>query len=243
MYPGGGVGAYDRALTVFSPQGHLYQVEYAEEAVKQGNLALAVKFNDGILFGTVRQLTSPLLVSDSLSKIFPIEDHVVAEFSGITADARQLIKFCREKAEEHRIVYGSEISIEKLTRELADLLQVYTQYGGARPFGVSFVLGGGRDGQRVYEIRPGGTILEYNACAIGAGFDNAIAFFEAHYKDGLSLEEATSMLVGAISESLGEKKKGKKIDGDRLELAALNKKTDRLERFTKEQVAKAVEKA
>ena len=235
MYPGGspGASAYDRALTVFSPQGHLYQVEYAEEAVKQGNLAIALKFKDGIVFATQRQMTSNLIVPESLSKIYLLEDRIVAEFSGLTADARQLVNYCREWAEEHRIVYNEEIPIDKLAKKLADLMQAYTQYGGARPFGVSFILGGSKD-SKVIEIKPMGTIVEYNAVAIGFNYDKVNAYFEKNYKPDLDQSTAVQLIVDAVNE-VQEKKGGKKLEAELLEVAFLDSKTGKFRHCTKDE--------
>ncbi|MBR9706812.1 MAG: proteasome subunit alpha, partial [Candidatus Diapherotrites archaeon] len=137
MYGAPGMGGYDRALTIFSPQGNLFQVEYAQEAVKKGGLAVAIKYKDGILFGTQKKHLSKLLVQESLDKIFRLEDSSVFMFSGMAGDARRLITAARETAEENRTVYGEEIDVRKLTKNIADMIQFYTQYGAVRPYGVT----------------------------------------------------------------------------------------------------------
>ena len=125
---------YDRAITVFSPEGRLYQVEYAREAVRRGTTAIGIKCKDGVVLAVDRRVTSKLIEVCSVEKIFQIDDHIMAATSGLVADARVLIERARLEAQINRITYGEPITVEALAKRICDIKQVYTQHGGVRPF-------------------------------------------------------------------------------------------------------------
>ncbi|VVB65903.1 Proteasome subunit alpha [Candidatus Gugararchaeum adminiculabundum] len=200
MYPGGGANpqAYDRAITVFSPDGRLFQVEYAKEAVRRGATAVGIVCGDAVVLAAYKNVVSNLLVADSMRKVFEIDDHVAATASGLIADARRLVDIARLEAQRHKIAYGEPVSIEIITKELCDLMQVYTQYGGIRPFGVSLLVAGIDDEPKLFEAEPSGAMTGYKADAIGAGKKEVEEFFEKEYKEGISLDDGISLALRAL---------------------------------------------
>ncbi|MFH1448613.1 MAG: archaeal proteasome endopeptidase complex subunit alpha [Candidatus Micrarchaeota archaeon] len=204
--------AYDRAITVFSPDGRLFQVEYAKEAVRRGATAIGVVCVDGVIIVAHKNISSKLLVFESMKKIFKIDDHVAATASGLVADARRLVDTARLEAQKHRLSYNESISVEMISRELCDLMQVYTQYGGIRPFGVSLLIAGVDTEPVLYEAEPSGALTGYKADAIGSGKKEAEEFFEKEYKEGLSIEEGINLALRALKKTTETKLKSENVD-------------------------------
>ncbi len=193
---------------MFSPDGRLYQVEYASKIVSQGTMGVACKYNDGILFAADKKINSRLLLPESVEKIFPIDDHIIAVSAGLVGDARRLVQIARQKAQENRSLYEEAIQTESLVKELSNIKQVFTQYGGMRPFGVSFIIGGvDTSGKRLFETEPSGALAEYHAIAIGKNRTKAMEFFEKEWKDNMSKEAAVKLLLKALEFGLDEKEK------------------------------------
>ncbi|HLC92501.1 MAG TPA: archaeal proteasome endopeptidase complex subunit alpha [archaeon] len=209
MYPSSSQPAnYDRAATMFSPDGRLYQVEYASKIVSQGTMGVACKYADGILFGADKKITSRLLLPDSIEKIFPVDDHIVAVSAGLVGDARRLIGIARQKAQENRSFYEEAIQVETLVKEISNVMQVFTQYGGMRPFGISFIIGGvDNTGKRLFETEPSGALAEYSAIAIGKNKNKAMELFEKEWKENMSKDAAIKMMLKALEFGLDEKEK------------------------------------
>ncbi|HIH10033.1 MAG TPA: archaeal proteasome endopeptidase complex subunit alpha [Candidatus Diapherotrites archaeon] len=200
---------------MFSPDGRLYQVEYASKIVSQGTMGVACKYADGILFGADKKISSRLLLPDSIEKIFPIDDHIVAVSAGLVGDARRLVGIARQKAQENRQYYEESIHVENLVKEVSNLKQIFTQYGGMRPFGVSFIIGGiDNTGKRLFETEPSGALAEYHAIAIGKNKNKAMEYFEKEWKDNLSRDAAAKLLLKALELGLDEKEK---LDHKRLQ--------------------------
>jgi len=209
LYPSSSQPAnYDRAATMFSPDGRLYQVEYASKIVSQGTMGVACKYADGILFGADKKITSRLLLPDSIEKIFPVDDHIVAVSAGLVGDARRLIGIARQKAQENRSFYEEAIQVETLVKEISNVMQVFTQYGGMRPFGISFIIGGvDNTGKRLFETEPSGALAEYSAIAIGKNKNKAMELFEKEWKENMSKDAAIKMMLKALEFGLDEKEK------------------------------------
>ena len=131
--------AYDRGITIFSPDGRLYQVEYAREAVKRGTASIGVRTADGVVLAVDKRIRSPLMERSSVEKIHKADDHIGIASAGHVADARQLIDFARREAQVNELRYGEPIGVETLTKAVTDHIQQYTQVGGARPFGVATI--------------------------------------------------------------------------------------------------------
>ena len=191
--------AYDRAITVFSPDGRLFQVEYAREAVKRGTTTVGLKFKDGVVLIIDKRITSRLIEPSSIEKIFMIDDHIGCATSGLVADARALIDRARIDAQINEITYDEKIQIKTLVKRICDFKQTYTQYGGVRPFGTALLIAGvDETGPRLFSTDPSGALMEYKASSEGSGRSGAMAYFEENYKENLSSEEAIDMGIKAL---------------------------------------------
>jgi len=192
--------AYDRGITIFSPDGRLYQVEYAREAVKRGTASLGIRAADGVVLAVDKRIRSPLLEGSSVEKLHKVDDHVGVASAGHVADARQLIDFARRDAQVNRLRYDEPIGVESLTKDVTDHIQQYTQVGGARPFGVALIIGGIEDGTpRLYETDPSGTPYEWKALAIGSDRNDIEDYLEEHYTEDMGLEDAVVLALQALS--------------------------------------------
>ncbi len=190
---------YDSAITVFSPDGRLFQVEYAREAVKRGTTAVGVKAVDGVVLLVDKRVTSKLLEAESIEKIFQIDEHVGAATSGLVADARVLIDYARVEAQSNRTTYDEPIGLEELSKKICGFKYAYTQSGGVRPFGSALLIAGVDDNiARLFETDPSGALLEYKATAIGSRRNETLEFFEKKYTDDIKLDDAIVIGLEAI---------------------------------------------
>lgn len=211
--------AYDRAITVFSPDGRLFQVEYAREAVKRGTTTVGLKFNDGVVLIVDRRITSRLVEPSSIEKIFKIDEHIGCATSGLVADARVLVDRARVEAQINRITYDEKIQVKTLVKKICDFKQTYTQYGGVRPFGTAFLIGGVDDeGPRLFATDPSGAMMEYKATAEGNGRDVAIEYLEKNYKM-TDKDEAIEIGLKALYEATD-----KNLDKGAIEMGIVTKK-------------------
>ena len=211
MYPMG-AAAYDRAITVFSPDGRLFQVEYAREAVKRGTTAVGITYNKGVLLAVDKSIGTPLIVPESVEKIFQIDDHIGAAASGLVADARRLIEEARMRAQRNKLAYNEPISVSTLTKHLCDLEQSYTQYGGVRPFGTTLLVAGINEEPQLFETDPSGAFTQYVAAAIGIGKRDVEKIFEEEYKKGSSRADAMHLALKGLNSVSEEKIKKESID-------------------------------
>lgn len=197
---------YDRTIAVFSPDGRLFQVEYAKEAVKRGTTCIGIVFKDGVLLATIRPDTQ-LMVSTSVEKIFQIDDHIGAVASGYLADARVLVNQSRVRSQIHKITYEEPIDVWGLARVIGDRMQISTLYAGLRPFGVSFLIGGiDNAGMHIIETDPSGMLYEWKAYAIGRGGVIANKILKQKWKDSMSEKEAVRLTLDIIMKTEKEKK-------------------------------------
>lgn len=202
---GGGQIKYDRALTVFSPEGRLYQVEYALEAVRRGTLAVAIKSNEDICLAAQIKIPSNLMDADSIDKIFQVDDHIGVAISGLHADSRVLINYARVQAQSFRLTYDEPVRLNMLVKTIADLKQIYTQYGGIRPFGCSlFFIAIDSSGPQIYTTSPSGIYRPYKAFALGSGEATAREYIEKNYKENMNFKEVIDLALKAIKESIDE---------------------------------------
>ncbi|NAZ11370.1 MAG: archaeal proteasome endopeptidase complex subunit alpha [Desulfurococcales archaeon] len=207
------VMGYDRALTIFSPDGKLYQVEYAFQAVRQGWSTLGIRVKDGVVLAAEKALIKPLLDLSGLEKVVPIDTHVGATFAGFGSDGRILIDQARLIAVRHRLTYGEPIPIELLTKSICDIKQMYTQHGGVRPFGVSLIIAGvDSTGPKLLKTDPAGQYFGYYATAIGRGETKIEEVLEKEYKYDMSLDEAVKLAVKALASTSEEKLGPRNID-------------------------------
>ena len=189
---------YDRAITVFSPDGRLYQVEYAIETVRRGTIAVGVKCKDGVVIA-VEEKPRKLQISKTAQKIFQIDDHVGVAAAGYIPDARSQVDNARFFSQSNIMIYDEPVEVETIAKHLADQSQQYTQYAGVRPFGVALILGGVVGGKpQLYLTDPSGTYISYDAIAIGSGSDQVTDFLEKTYKKDLSLDDAAALACAGI---------------------------------------------
>ncbi|HEV8290232.1 MAG TPA: archaeal proteasome endopeptidase complex subunit alpha [Candidatus Norongarragalinales archaeon] len=234
MYPPS-QAAYDRALTVFSPDGRLFQVEYAREAVRVGSTSVGITGKDSVALVGVKRLTSGLVVPESHEKVFVIDNHVAASFAGLAADARKLTDVARVEAQKHRLTYNEEMPVEMLSKKVGEHLQFYTQYGGVRPYGVSLLIGGVDDKPHLFETDPFGLTIEYYATAIGAGKKAVEDFLEKEYKQGLKTEDAIKLGFRALKKVSEEK-----LTPENVDVAVITKDPKRVHMMTREEIAQSI---
>ena len=197
--------AYDRAITVFSPDGRLFQVEYAREAVKRGTTTVGLKFRDGVVLIVDKRIASRLMEPKSIEKIFQIDEHIGCATSGLVADARVLVDNARVTAQVSKITYDERISVEMLVKKICDYKQNYTQYGGVRPFGTALLVAGVDDqGVHLFETDPSGALVSYKAGSIGAGRNVVMEVFEEQYQEGMEMEEALVLGLRALKKATEE---------------------------------------
>ena len=208
--------AYDRGHTIFSPDGRLYQVEYARQAVERGSPAVGVQAADGVVLAARKRLASPLVEAESVAKIHRIDDHLAIASAGHAADARQLVDRARVAAQRHRLQYGEPAPIESVTTELADHVQESTQTGGSRPFGAALLVAGvepngesgdgmarsstERDAGQLYEVDPSGTPYGWRAVGIGDGSATIRERFESEVEP--AADEPTRSIEDAVATAL-----------------------------------------
>lgn len=231
--------AYDRAITVFSPDGRLFQVEYAKEAVKRGATAAGITTKEGVALVAFKSIHSNLVVPESLKKIFEVDEHICVTASGLIADARRLVYIARVDSQRHRITYSEAPNVDTIARSVCDLMQVYTQYGGIRPFGVSLLIAGADDqGAKLFEAEPSGAMTAYNADSIGANKKEVDEILEAKYSEKLSLDEAIRICVHALRQSQEEK-----LQPENVEISIVPTKTRKCRCLADREVAKYLGKS
>ena len=222
---------YDRAITVFSPDGRLYQVEYAIETVKRGTIAIGVKCKDGIVIA-VEEKPKKLQISEIPQKIFQVDDHVGVAAAGYIPDARSQVDNARFFSQSNKMIYDEQVEVEVIAKHLADQCQQYTQYAGVRPFGVALILGGVvNKTPQLYLTDPSGTYISYDAIAIGANSEQVTDFLEKTYKNDLSLEDASIIATAGIYLA-SEDKEGT----DHIRMAQIKSETGIYEIISKELV-------
>ena len=195
-------GAYDRAITVFSPDGRLFQVEYAMELVNRGETILGITCSEGVVLGA-EETIEPLRDIKSSWKIFRVDDHVGAAIVGLSSDARILIDQARIYAQSNRLTYDEPIDVEVMTKRICDIKQLYTQHAGVRPFGVSMIFGGvDKTGNRVFVTHASGAYWNFKATAIGAGRETVLNILKEEYREDMALEDAVKLAVKCLTKAL-----------------------------------------
>ncbi len=221
---------YDRAATMFSPDGHILQVEYAEKTVRLGSASIGIVCKDGLVIVADKKVKDKLIVSESANKIYEIDEHIVASAAGILSDARILIERAQLISQQHRVTYDSPIDVESVIKEIANIMQAFTQYPGARPFGVSIMSGGLNKEAKLFVSDVTGNYVAYKAIAIGENDEKIKEQLRKNYKEDITIEEATKLALKIFKDVLGKNfnierfdvgfidksKKLKRISGDRL---------------------------
>ncbi len=226
---------YDRTITMFSPDGRLLQVEYAKKTVRQGSTAIGIVCSDGVLFVTDKRIVDPLIMPESVEKIWKIDDHMGATASGIISDARVLIERAQTKAQQNRVTYDSEIDTLTIVKDIANLKQICTQSGGLRPFGVSILVGGIDNGKpRLFETDPTGIFFEYKASVIGEGEVDVEEILHKEYKSDATIQDGLKLSLKALKKFLGDN-----FSIDRVDAAYIKTDEKQFKKFTRKDLEKA----
>ncbi len=217
MQPSG--RGYDHGVSTFSPDGRLYQVEYARESVKRGTTTVGLIYKDGVVLIVDKRIQSKLVITDSIEKMYQIDNHIGITTSGLVADARQLVDRARVQCQINRMTYGDAIPVSTLVKKMCDYKQSFTQYGGARPFGTALLIAGiDEDGVHLYETDPSGAYQSYHAGAIGRGRSSVIDHFEGKWKARMTKNAAIKLGLGALRESLEDD-----LNPETVEIASVDK--------------------
>lgn len=196
---------YDRAATMFSPDGHLLQVEYAEKTVKLGSSSIGLTCKDGVIVISDRRVRDKLIAPESANKIFEIDEHIIVTAAGILSDARVLVDNAQVLAQQNRVTYGSSIEPIAVVRMIADKKQMFTQYGGARPFGVAVLLGGVHKGKpHLYTSDVTGNYFAYKANAIGENDEKIKEELRKDYKEDMTIEDGIKFTLKIFKKILGK---------------------------------------
>ena len=226
---------YDRTSTMFSPDGRLLQVEYAKKTVRQGTSAIGVVCKDGVLLVADKRVVDKLIVPSSVEKVFQVDDHIAATASGIISDGRVLIERAQVIAQQNKVTYDSDIDVLTLVKEICNMKQVYTQYGGARPFGVSILFAGvDETGMRLFATEPTGIYFEFKATAIGESEVEIKDILNKEYKENLSIEDGLKLCINALKKVLG-----KEFDISRIDGAYIEKDERKFKKVTKDMLKNA----
>ncbi len=225
---------YDRAITMFSPDGRLLQVEYAKRTVRLGNTAIGMVCKDGVILVTDKRLVDKLVVPESVEKIFKVDDHIIATGAGILSDARVLVERAQLKAQQHRVEYDSPIDNVTIVKDLCNLKQYTTQSGGLRPFGVSLLIAGiDETGMSLYETDPTGLYYQYKATVIGEGESEVEEMLHKEYKESMTMEEGLKLAFNMLKKALNDNFKIERVDA-----AIIPVNTGVMERVSKEKFEK-----
>ncbi len=225
-------GAYDRAITVFSPDGRLFQVEYALETVNRGATIIGLACPEGVVLGAEEKIETKLQDTDFTWKLYAVDDHLGAAVVGLGSDARILIDQARIYAQSNRLMYDEPIDVEMMTKRVGDIKQLYTQHAGVRPFGVSIIFGGiDKTGSRVFSTDPSGSYRGYKAVAVGIGRETVEGILKEEYRKDLNLDEAVKLAVKCLTQALAARGEPKRI-----KISIIPSETKKLQSLSEEQI-------
>jgi proteasome alpha subunit len=205
--------AYDRGITVYSPDGRLFQVEYAREAIKKGSMALGVKYKNGVVLIAEKKIRNKLAETNITEKLFKIDDSIGCVVAGLIADGRVLVDYSRLDAQINRITYSERIPVSILTKKICEFMWLHTQQAGLRPFGVSLLIAGiDEEGIHLYESDPSGALVGYKAGGIGEGKAAVTEIFEDNYKDDMSRSQALMLALDVMKKAADRKFNASEIE-------------------------------
>lgn len=223
---------YDRTATMFSPEGHLLQVEYAEKTVRLGSSSIGIVCSDGVFIIADKRIDDKLIVAKSTSKVYEIDSHIISSVAGIVSDARVLIEKAQILAQQHRVTYDSPIEPELIVKEISNIKQQFSQYGGARPFGVSLMIAGINNGKpELYTSDVTGNYLAYHANAIGENDEKIKEKLRESYKKDLTIKKGVKIALDIFKEIQGEK-----FNINKFELAFIEKDKVNIQRLDGEKI-------
>jgi len=226
---------YDRGVNTFSPEGRLFQVEYAIEAIKLGSTAVGIHTAEGIILAVEKRLTSTLLEPNSIEKIAEIDSHIGCAMSGLTADARTMIEHARVETQNYRFTYNEPMKVESTTQTICDLALAFgdeKKGGMSRPFGVALLVGGvDENGPALFHTDPSGTFVQFHAKAIGAASEGAEQVLQEKYNKSMSLKEAEKLAMSILKQVMEEK-----INSENVEIASISTETKTFRTYTPEEL-------
>ena len=225
-------GAYDRAITVYSPDGRLFQVEYAVETVNRGATILGIVCSEGVVLGAEETIETKLEDPNFSWKLYKVDDHVGAAIVGLSSDARILIDQARVYAQSNRLMYDEPIDIEIITKRVGDMKQLYTQHAGVRPFGVSILFGGvDRNGNRLFSTHPSGSYRGYKAVAVGVGRETVVNILKTEYHENMKLDDAVKLTIDCLVKALEAREQP-----TRVKILVIPSETKKLRELTGEEI-------
>ncbi|MFT4304050.1 MAG: archaeal proteasome endopeptidase complex subunit alpha [Candidatus Woesearchaeota archaeon] len=225
---------YDRAITMFSPDGRLLQVEYAKKTVKQGSTSIGIVCKDGIMLIADKRIVDPLIIPESVEKVWEIDEHIATSAAGIISDARVLVERAQLIAQQNRLTYDSPVDTASVVKELCSLKQITTQSGGLRPFGVSMLIGGvDKDGPKLYGTDPTGIYFQYKATVIGEGETDILEELHKKYNDQITINEAIKLSVDLLKKFLD-----KDFSSDRLDIVYIKSDNKKFTRMKTDEIKK-----
>ncbi|DBB12802.1 hypothetical protein WJX82_004593 [Trebouxia sp. C0006] len=208
-----GESQYSFSLTTFSPSGKLVQIEYALNAVSAGTTSLGIKATNGVVIATEKKLRSSLVDETTVQRISTLTPNIGVAYSGMGPDSRVLVRKARKQAQAYYQLYKEQIPVAQLCREVATVMQEFTQSGGVRPFGVSLLLAGyDENGPQLYQIDPSGSYFAWKASAIGKNMTNAKTFLEKRYSDDMEIEDAVHTALLTLKEGFEGQISGENIE-------------------------------
>ncbi len=223
---------YDRTATMFSPEGTILQVEYAEKTVRLGSASIGMVCSDGVLILADKRSGDKLIVQKSANKIYEIDSHIIASAAGIVSDARVLVDRAQVIAQQHRVTYDSPIEPELVVKDIANTMQQFTQWGGGRPFGVSIMIAGINEKKpELYISDITGNYLSYHTNAIGENDEKIKEKLRERYKQGLNIKKGTKLVLDIFKEVFD-----KKFDIKRFELIYINSTDAKLNKVEGEEL-------
>ena len=228
------VMGYDRAATMFSPDGHLLQVEYAEKTIRLGSASIGIACKDGVVIIADRRIRDKLIVDRSANKISEIDEHIIASSAGILSDARILVERAQLIAQQHRVTYGEGIDVESVMKDIANMKQTFTQYGGVRPFGISILIAGiSGTKPKLFVSDVTGNYFEYRAGAIGENDEKIREMLREEHKEDMNVEDGIKLAIKIFKKILG-----KNFEVDRFDVAYVSVKDKKLKRMNEGELRK-----
>jgi len=229
------VMGYDRAATMFSPDGHILQVEYAEKTVRLGSSSIGFVCSDGVLIIADKRMNDNLIVPESANKVFEIDSHIIGTAAGIMSDARVLIERGQLIAQQHRVTYDSPVDVVSIIKDISDIKQQFTQHPGVRPFGVAVMIAGIDNKEKLYVSDITGNYFEYFASAIGEDDEKIKEKIRKVYKKDIKIEEAIKVCLGIFQEV-----KGKNFNIDNFDAAFILKAEKKIQRINGDKLRKYI---
>jgi len=236
---------YDRGVNTFSPDGRLFQVEYAIEAIKLGSTAIGIRTNDGVVLAVEKRIKTTLIEPDSIEKILEIDEHMGCAMSGLTADARTLVDHARVEAQHHWFTYNERMPVESNVHAIADLALDFSDSDSgrkrvmSRPFGVALLVGGVDpvDGPVLFNTDPSGTFTKFLACAIGSAQEGATSMLQEQYNKDMTLQEAETLALTVLRQVMEEK-----ITNLNIEVASMTKASGKFKQYSRDELAGVIER-